>query len=410
MGVSSGGIACRRSIEWIVMWAILLLFMIHVIGDFYPGFFGPLVPHLTDRFGLNQTWIGILQAIFLVIASYSQPFIGLVSERFDRRLLVMAGLVLAAAGMSFLAVAPSFPLLVAGLLVGGLGVALFHPCGAALAGELPSDIRARAIAFFMSGGNFGLALAPMVIPAVLRLGPGHLMWLTLPGILMAALVWAFLKHGRRRPTAVTPLGRLPILASLRKLWGIHLQVVFRFIPLTVYMTFLVKFGKLRRMEDLAAGLSLAMFMLMGGFGAMLGAYLVNRGPRKVLMFSCETVAGICLLIAPAVDGPAFFILLALSSLVAYAIIPLQIALAQERTPGMKGTASGIVMGFAYGSASLALIPLGWLGDYVTKVADSRLIGVTRELQVSALFFFAAAVVALFLRVRADRNETREAVA
>ena len=85
-------------------------------------------------------------------------------------------------------------------------------------------------------------------------------------------------------------------------------------------------------------------------------------------------------------------------------MPLQILMALERVPRTESAASGVVMGFAYGTATLLLVPLGWLGDYYARVADSKLIGVGRELQAAAAFLFVAAVVGLFLRSHPPKAE------
>jgi len=377
-----------------------LLFLVHAVGDFYAGFFGPLVPRLMETFHLDQAGIGALQAITMVVANYAQPFIGWMGERVNRRAIVAGGVALSGAGMCLVGVAGGWTLLLIGLVLGGLGVGLFHPCGAALAGEMDPARRARGLAFYMSGGNFGLALAPLAVAAALHAGASWMMALAVPSLLVAA--WAWL--GLRRQSAereCSPRAPLRLGATFRALWPIHVQVVFRFIPISVIGAFVVKWAVLAGMGRLTAALTLSMFVLMGGFGSLLGGRLTRRLPGRSYEVLSETACGVMLLIAPVTRGPALFLLLGASAFLAYSVIPRQIAAAQELLPEARGAASGVVMGLAYGNAGLALLPLGWLGDRWTAAAQSRLIGVTREMQVSAVFFFLAAAVALWLRPRHD---------
>ncbi len=178
-----------------------------------------------------------------------------------------------------------------------------------------------------------------------------------------------------------------------------MHVILRSIPLHAYAVLLPLHATLRGLSNVEAGWVLALFLLFGAVGSLVGGYLSDRLPRRPLMVLTEIGAGICLLLAPVAAGAAFYVALAAASVLFYVAMPLQIVMAQERSPRIESVASGIVMGFAYGISGLMLVPLGWLGDYLAATTGSELVGVTRILQVASLSLFAAAAVAVFLRPR-----------
>lgn len=384
-----------------------LLFMAHMAGDFYASFFGPLVPALRDKLGLTLSMTGALAAIYTITANFMQPAIGLLSERGTRRHFVAAGVLCAALGMSAIGFANSFLTLCVILAIGGLGIGAFHPCGAALAGASGGRRRSTAISFYTAGGNVGVMLAPMIVPVVAAAGMGRLAYLALPGVAVAFLLWTLLRRESATSRADAHAHSIRFGNALKKLSGISLHVVLRFVAISAYFILLPLFGTLRGLTRIQGGRLLSLFVLAGTVGALVGGYLADRLPRRPLVVLTEIGAGICLVLAPLTTGAAFLIILSIGAFLAYAAMPLQILMAQERVPRTEGAASGIVMGFAYGVSSLLLMPLGWLGDHWTKVTSSALLGVTLELQVAAAFLFPAAAVAVFLRLGPPQPATQE---
>ena len=383
---------------------VALLFLAHMTGDFYSAFYSPLVPYLSEKLGLTLKMIGGLAALHAVTAQFFQPIIGLLSERIGRRRFVVAGVLCAAIGMSALGFAWSFLSVCLFLMVGGLGTGSFHPCGAALAGAGGGNRRSTALSFYTAGGNIGVMLAPLVVPVIVAAGAGNLGFLAVPGVLVAVLLWRLLQQETAPTHHSGHGGPIRVGHIFRRLFGVYLHVVLRFVPVAAFFTLLPLHGTLRGLTRVEAGRVLALFILAGTIGALAGGYLADRLPRRPLMFLTEAGAGVVLLLAATASGLAFYVALTVGSLLIYAAMPLQILMAQERVPRTESVGSGVVMGFAYGTATLLLVPLGWLGDYYARVADSTLVGVGRELQMAGAFLFPAAVVGLFLRSHPPKAE------
>ena len=376
---------------------IALLFLAHMTGDFYAAFFGPLVPALTEKLGLTLSMTGALAAIYALTSNFLQPVIGLLTDRAGRQRLVVAGVLCAALGMSTIGFAGNFVTLCIILAIGGLGVGFYHPCGAALAGAIAGRRRSTAISLYTAGGNVGVALAPMIVPVVAAEDMERLAYLAIPGVVVAALLWGFLRRDPARPVSDTSAHPIRLGRAFTKLSGLCLHVVLRSVAVSAYFVLLPLYGTLRGLTKIEGGRLLSLFILAGTVGALAGGYLTDRLPRRPLVVLTEIGAGICLVLAPATTGMAFFATLSLGAFLAYAAMPLQIVMAQERVPRTEGAASGIVMGFAFGVSNLLLMPLGWLADRWTEITASKLSGVTLELRIAAAFLLAAGALAVFLK-------------
>ncbi len=96
------------------------------------------------------------------------------------------------------AIAPSFPLAFAAVVVSGLGVAAFHPEGSRYANYLSGARRATGMSLFSLGGNAGFALGPGPGDARRRCcsgSPGALL-VAIPGALVALWIAAELPRLR----------------------------------------------------------------------------------------------------------------------------------------------------------------------------------------------------------------------
>jgi len=95
----------------------------------------------------------------------------------------------------------------------------------------------------------------------------------------------------------------------------------------------------------------------------------------------------------ATRGPLAIVLLAVFGAVLTASFSLSVVLAQAYLPRHTGMASGLIVGFAFGTGGLGVAALGW-------VADRH--GLPAALTVSALIPLASFVAAHFLPAPRDR--------
>lgn len=121
----------------------------------------PLVPLVAAHYGVSvQTVDAIGTAHYLAFGFGAVPA-GLLADRLGSRALLLSCLVGSALGTALCALATSFPLFAAGLIVLGAAASLYHPSGLSLISRsTPNERLGRAIGLHGVGGNLGEALAP----------------------------------------------------------------------------------------------------------------------------------------------------------------------------------------------------------------------------------------------------------
>jgi FSR family fosmidomycin resistance protein-like MFS transporter len=139
-------------------------------------------------------------------------------------------------------------------------------------------------------------------------------------------------------------------------------VVLRVTTILSLVTFLPMVQKLRGFSLMAAGGSITVFMACGAFGGLIGGYLADRvGRRRMILTSF-------LLALPALSaflywkGPMSLFILALLGFLLYISEPSCIVLAQEMIPQQARTASGLIMGMAWGLGGGGVLGVGALAD------------------------------------------------
>src|SRR5215210_5319119 len=99
----------------------------HLGTDFANGALPALLPYFKDRFGLSYTLAALLMLAQAVSSSVVQPLFGLWSDRRGALWLLPGGVAVAAIGIALAADAPSYGLVLALVVVSGLGVAGVSP-------------------------------------------------------------------------------------------------------------------------------------------------------------------------------------------------------------------------------------------------------------------------------------------
>jgi FSR family fosmidomycin resistance protein-like MFS transporter len=96
--------------------------------------------------------------------------------------------------MAFIGLASSYAMLVGLLMLGGLGVAMFHPQTAKLAGA-SSPQRGLAMSFWVTGGTLGWALGPAFATAIVHhFGLAHTLGRDAAGLAMCAFLFIWFRR------------------------------------------------------------------------------------------------------------------------------------------------------------------------------------------------------------------------
>lgn len=136
-----------------------------------------------------------------------------------------------------------------------------------------------------------------------------------------------------------------------------------------------------------AGSLLALFLVSGAVGTLIGSPLADWLGRKVVFVGSMLLLTPLLSLFPYSRGFWTLLLIASAGFVVVSTFATTIVWGQELLPQYPGVASGLIIGFAIGMGGLGATILG-------RIAD--LIGLFHTLRVIGLLPLVAMVVALFL--------------
>jgi len=336
----------------------------HFTIDTYSSFFLPLLPLLATRLGLNYAMVGGLAAMASMSSSFLQPLFGLASDRMRRPWFVALGPMIAAVFMASIGLATRYDALAALLVAGGVGVAMFHPQTAALAGATSAQ-RGLAMSTWVTGGTLGWALGPAYATGIVdRFGLERTWLAAIPGLVLCGLLFAW--FGRVAPHAAATRPRAPI-AELRPvarpLLMIYFSVVCRSAVSAGFATFLPLWLHARGASVTRGGWITTLYLTLGALGGFFGGWLADRfGGRRVVVASFAAAAPFYALFF-LLPAPFDLVSLVLGYCVLQASLPVNVVLGQELSPRHSGIISSLLMGAAWGLGALVLYPIGVIADH-----------------------------------------------
>jgi len=350
---------------------IALLSTTHAVLDSYSSFLFQLLPIMTVRLGLKPAQAGLLTPLLMISSSLMQPVYGMISDRYLKRSMAVFGPLVAAVFLSLLGTATSLPMLMAFVVLGGIGVGAFHPQSAAMVSRAASSDglgkhQGMVMSVFSSAGTVGYALGPILIAAAVSLFGLENSWWTMGwGIAVWVLMLRYCPPLERIERAHdAPSLKDALRARLAPLTLLYFAVVLRSAVAVSVQTFLPFALQSNGMTDNERSWVLAGFILFGGIGGFFGGALADRfGARRVTMMAM-LIATPLLIGAFLTTGMASYSLLMLGGTMLNLPIPISVVMAQRMVPGGASTVSALMMGFAWGAGALMAPLTGMLSGRV----------------------------------------------
>ena len=147
--------------------ALAVLCGVFFAAGFGMAAIGPVVPELSTRTGASLAALGWL-SIAIFLGSLAAQFIaGPASDRFGRRLVLAIGLVLLAAMLSIIGLAPRLAVILTAAAIYGIGYGSFSLSGNVMASELAPEKRASAVNLVNMAFGVGAVVGPLVVSVLI---------------------------------------------------------------------------------------------------------------------------------------------------------------------------------------------------------------------------------------------------
>jgi FSR family fosmidomycin resistance protein-like MFS transporter len=332
---------------------LVWLSLAHGVVDTFAAVVNPLWPDLRDDLQIGDVGIQGAYAIWTLAASITQVAFGYWGDRNRGRWLIWAGPAMGIVCLCLLGWVHSLVALSWLLVFGGLGIAAFHPEGAARAGATWPGHRSRAVSIFTVGGFLGQALGPLVSGYISdKYGMAALAWCIPVGLLLLGLLMIGTRRSARLQIPVAPAPRVS-LATLfhgRKL-GVSLMLAIgtlRTIPslgVPLGMAFLLKE---QGASNEAIGGMQSMFLLGIGAGNLGCAVFIRRHWERPAMWALPLVAVPLMFLCPAASFEMLLLYVFVIGFVLGATLPVLISYGQQLLPEGQRTANSISMGVTWG--------------------------------------------------------------
>jgi FSR family fosmidomycin resistance protein-like MFS transporter len=345
---------------------LAMLSAAHFMVDLYAAALAALQPLIVKELGLTIAQAGLAGGMLLISSSLLQPVYGYLSDRFHTRMFTVLAPGVAGVFLSALGSAPTFAWVLVLAVMGGAGVASFHPQASSWATSGVAEGRGRWMAMFISAGTLGMALGPAYFSLISGTwGLGNTYWAAIPGVAASALLWIWLPEApmvaRRKPGADWNA----VLRVWKPLSILYFAVFVRSVVQIAYTQFLPLYlFRERGLGFTQSNLVLSAYIGAGALGGMAGGWLTDRiGGKRVILISM--IGSVPLLaVFFLTTGWVSMAGLLTGGLILLFTIPVNVVMAQELAPEQSGTVSALMMGFAWGAAGVLVMPIaGWASDY-----------------------------------------------
>lgn len=377
---------------------IILLSMMHFFIDSYMGFFAIYLVLAS----LDPSKAAIIAMISTFAGNILQPFTGYFTDKVRGKLPLAMGLAITPLSMSLIGLTKNYAILLPLVLLGNLGSAIFHPAGAGASGEKSKNIDA-SFAFFITIGTFGYALSQPIFSVVTeKLGLKSSPVLMIPAIALSVYYVIF------SDVRILGHGEKPNFDTFKGLIRNHFIPVLILFYIMVARTAFVSSVNLfaaKTMHDWGFPRSIYSvastgFMLSGATGILLAGNLTHLIKARNLIIYSLTIflPFFFLFIIFGKNGspiPAL-LMLSLAGFILHCGYGTNIVLGQKLFPEMSSTVSGLLMGFAWATASFG--PVVCNG---TKYIFKPLAGFPSGLMFMTIFPLSAAMASVFLRDDTD---------
>jgi multidrug resistance protein len=228
---SASAAAQKRSRNAILMVALVVL--VDITGF---GLILPLLPFWAEKLGANPFEVGLILTVYALAQFLFTPVLGMLSDRFGRRPVILVSLLIEALGFALTALAGTLPLLLVARFVGGLGASNIGSAQAVVADVTAPKDRARGMGMVGAAIGVGFVVGPAFGGVLAGLGSTVPFWAAFGVALVnAALVlWLLPETRAQRAASSQPAKRFTLFAGWQR--ALRTPAIARLIVVNLFFT------------------------------------------------------------------------------------------------------------------------------------------------------------------------------
>ena len=401
--------------------ALSFIFVTVVLDMLAFGIIAPVMPRLVSDFlhgdvARASKYMGLFVTAWALMQFVFSPVLGVLSDRFGRRPVVLLSNFGLGLDYVVMALAPTIGWLFLGRVLSGITASSIPTASAYISDVTPPEKRSRAFGIFGAAFGIGFILGPALGGWLGAINPRLPFWVAAACSLLNACYGLFvlpesLPPERRQPRLkwrhANPVGALELLRSHRELFGLALVNFLGYLAHEVYATVFVLYVIFRYAWDQKTiGMSLAVVGITSvlASGVLVGPVVKRFGERRSLFLGlCFGTLGF-LLFGWAAAAWLFFAAIPINALWALASAPSQSLMTQRVSPSEQGELQGALGSLR--SIAMVIGPGMFSGTFAFFIAPGRLV-VGAPWYLAALFLIAALALAWIVVPRGAAAAGRE---
>ena len=343
----------------------------HLLNDLIQAIIPSVYPILKQSYHLSFSQIGLITFAFQLSASLLQPFVGYYTDKHPKPFSQIYGMLFSLSGIVSLSFANNFYWILGSVVLIGIGSSIFHPESARISNMASGGKRGLAQSIFQVGGNFGTALAPLLVALiVVPNSQKYILWFVIAAVIALGIIskiafWYrdhLVLKNNKIPTFIDfhNLSKTKVKITFVILLVVIFSKFFYTASLSTYYTFYLidKF----HLSIKQAQFHMFIYLIAYALGTIMGGPLGDKIGRKYVIWLSVFGAAPFALLLPYVNLFWTDVLMITIGIIMSSAFPAMIVYAQELVPKKLGMVSGLFYGFAFGMAAVGSALLGKLAD------------------------------------------------
>ncbi len=268
--------------------------------------YGLILPYMLPALGISKTEAGVIFSSYFITATILSPFIGILADRFNARIILTVFVAILGAGSCLMSLSSSVVQASIFFAIIGIGhSACWAPVVAVVMRWVTPNRRGVAVSIVDLGTTAGIGVWSIAVPMIISGHNWRTVWVSLglTALVVAGMNFFLIRsHPDIRPDNQDPKTaqrvRVPVKGSYKailrdpKFYLIGFSYLFISFSILIPFTFLISYATQKLMIPFASATGLLLVIAVAGaLGKLILAYLSDRSGRIEIMMLCGLLTG-----------------------------------------------------------------------------------------------------------------------